>query len=119
MLRIYIDKPGGVSLQDCALISRQLSDLLDIHLEADVNYHLEVSSPGCNRPLWKLSDFIRFEGHVAKIRVSQPVDGQKTFTGLLSGATQDAVTMQVGDKTVAIPCSSIIRARLVNYNGDI
>ena len=119
ILRIYIDKPGGVSLQDCTVISRQLSDLLDIHLDADVKYHLEVSSPGCNRPLGKFSDYIRFKGHQARIKICPSMDGQKSFTGLLSGVTQEAVTILIGDRTVEIPYSSITRARLVNYNGDI
>lgn len=119
VLRIYIDKPGGISLQDCSRISRQLQDLLDVHLDITDNYYLEVSSPGFNRPLGKLSDFVRFKGHLAKIKLMQPIGGQKNFTGVLSGVSQETVTLQVGDHIVEIPYPDITRARLVNYNGDI
>jgi ribosome maturation factor RimP len=119
VLRIYIDKPGGPTLQDCTLVSRQLQDLLDVHLDVSDNYHLEVSSPGFNRPLGKLSDFVRFKGHQAKIKILQPIDGQKKFTGVLSGTSQETVAIQVGDRVVEIPYQNITRARLVNYNGDI
>jgi ribosome maturation factor RimP len=119
ILRIYIDKPGGTTLQDCTLVSRQLQDLLDVHLDVSDNYYLEVSSPGLNRPLGKLSDFVRFKGRQAKIKVIQPIDGQKQFTGILSGVLLDTVAIQVGDRIVEIPYQDITRARLVNYNGDI
>lgn len=119
ILRIYIDKPGGATVQDCTHVSRQLQDLLDVHLDMSDNYYLEVSSPGVNRPLGKLSDFVRFKGCQAKIKVLQPIDGQKKFTGVLSGVLQEAVAIQVGDRIVEIPYQDITRARLVNYNGDI
>lgn len=119
ILRIYIDKPGGATLQDCTHVSRQMQDLLDVHLDVSDNYYLEVSSPGVNRPLGKLSDFVRFNGCQAKIKVLQPIDGQKNFTGVLSGVLQETVAIQVGDRTVHIPYQDITRARLVNYNGDI
>ena len=119
ILRIYIDKPGGVTLQDCTHVSRQLQDLLDIHLDMSDNYYLEVSSPGANRPLGKLSDFDRFKGCQAKIKIVRPIDGQKNFTGILSGILQEAVVIQLGDRIVEIPYQDISRARLVNYNGDI
>lgn len=119
ILRVYIDKPGGTTVQDCTHVSRQLQDLLDVHLGMSDNYYLEVSSPGFNRPLGKLSDFVRFKGCQAKIKVLQPIDGQKKFTGILSGVLQEVVAIQVGERTVEIPYQDITRARLVNYNGDI
>jgi ribosome maturation factor RimP len=119
ILRIYIDKPGGATLQDCTRVSRQMQDLLDVHLDVPDDYYLEVSSPGSNRPLGKLTDFVRFKGRQAKIKILQPIDGQKNFTGVLSGVLEDAVAIQVGDRIVAIPYQDITRARLVNYNGDI
>ena len=119
ILRIYIDKPGGTTLKDCTHVSRQLQDLLDVHLDVNHNYYLEVSSPGLNRPLGKLPDFIRFKGRQAKIKVLQSIDGQKKFTGVLSGVSQESVAIQVGDRIVEIPYPNITRARLVNYNGDI
>lgn len=119
VLRIYIDKPGRTTLRDCTNVSRQLQDLLDVHLSVAGNYYLEVSSPGINRPLGKLSDFVRFNGCQAKIRLLQPIDGQKNFTGVLSGVLQETVAIQVGGHIVEIPYQDITRARLVNYNGDI
>jgi ribosome maturation factor RimP len=119
VLRIYIDKPGGISLQDCAYVSRQLQDLLDVHLGISDNYYLEVSSPGVNRPLGKLSDFVKFNGCQVKIKTHQPIDGQKNFTGVLSGVLKETVAVQVGDRIVELPYQDIARARLVNYNGDI
>jgi len=118
VLRIYIDQPGGVMLDDCARISRQLSDILDISLENVGPYHLEVSSPGSQRPLGKEQDYERFKGHIARVRASNPIDGQKNFKGILSGMADGFVKLLVGEKMVAIPYREVTRARLVNYNGD-
>ncbi len=122
-LRLYIDRPGGVSLDDCMHISRQVSDILDVNLESGLernsSYNLEVSSPGPNRPLGKKLDFERFKGRIAKIKAVQPVDGQKTpknktVKGILLGISEDIVKLAVDDKTVAIPFQEITRAHLVN-----
>jgi len=118
VLRIFIDRPGGVMLDDCARISRQLSDILDIRLENIGPYHLEVSSPGPDRPLGKEQDYERFKGNIARVRTSKPIDGQKNFMGTLSGIADGSVKLLVGEKMVAIPFGEVIRARLVNYNGD-
>lgn len=77
VLRLYIDKPDGVSLDDCVAISRQVSDLLDIYIEGDQQYRLEVSSPGSNRPLGKPDDFNRFKDHSARIQIAEAINGQK------------------------------------------
>ena len=118
ILRLYIDQPGGVSLNDCVNISRQLGDLLDINLEHLSPYNLEVSSPGTDRPLGKQSDYERFKGNVARIKTSKPIDGQKNFKGILSGISDGKVTLVIGDKSVAIPFEKITRARLVDYHGE-
>ena len=118
ILRLYIDHPGGVSLDDCVNISRQLSDLLDVGLETDEPYNLEVSSPGANRPLGKLADYLRFKGQEAKIQVAEPIDGQKNFKGTLMGAEDSLITILTNDKTVAIRFDTITKARLINYNGE-
>jgi ribosome maturation factor RimP len=118
VLRIYIDQPGGIMLDDCARISRQLSDVLDISLENIGPYHLEVSSPGADRPLGKEQDYEKFKGNIARVRTSRPIDGQKNFKGTLSGITDGFVKLLVGEKMVAIPYGEVVRARLVNYNGD-
>lgn len=114
-LRLYIDKPGGITLNDCALISHQVGDILDVNLEDFGSYNLEVSSPGTERPLGKISDFERFEGKMIRIRTSQLINGQKNFKGILAGISERIVTLLVEDKTVAIPYQDIIKARLINH----
>ncbi len=115
VLRLYIDKPGGVTLKDCTDISRQIGDLLDVYCNNHGSYNLEVSSPGPNRPLGKIRDFERFKGSIARIRISRPIDGQKNFKGILAGISEGMVNLLVNDKTVAIPFHEIIKARLVNH----
>jgi ribosome maturation factor RimP len=121
ILRIYIDKPGGVTLDDCAGVSRQLSDLLDVELEDDFSYNLEVSSPGQNRPLWKEQDFERFNGCRVKIKMRRSLDiveGQKKITGALAGISDNHVKVLFDNRTVSIPFQEISRAHLVNYSGE-
>ncbi len=119
VLRLFIDKSGGVSLDDCTRVSRQLSDLLDVNLEDIGPYHLEVSSPGTDRPLGKPEDFERFQGHRASIRTLQPINGRKNFKGVLKGISADGVCLACGNDEMAIPLEKISIARLVNFNGEI
>jgi ribosome maturation factor RimP len=118
VLRLYIDKPDGISIDDCAAISRQVSDLLDIYIESDHRYRLEVSSPGSNRPLTKQTDFNRFKGQLVRIHASRSIDGQKKFKGTLTDIKDGIVTLTVVEKSVAIPFENIIKARLINYSGE-
>jgi len=118
IIRLYIDKPGGVTLYDCTCISRQLIDILDVNLDTNWTYNLEVSSPGSDRPLGKPEDFDRFKGKTARIRTSVPLEGQKNFKGLLIGFYDGIVKLEVNAKTVAIPYREITNARLFNYNGE-
>lgn len=117
-LRCYLDKPGGITLDDCVDISRQLEDMLDVHAGDVPPYRLEVSSPGIDRPVGKLSDFNRFAGRQAKIRVAEAVNGRKNFTGILAGVIDETVQLQVGNETVSLNVHDIKRARLINYNGE-
>ena len=114
ILRLYIDKPGGVKVDDCVHISRQVSDLLDVSLDDIGAYHLEVSSPGIDRPLGRERDFNRFKGRKTQIKTSRPVEGKKTFKGVLGGISDGAVSLAMGDRTVAIPFEEIRRARLIH-----
>jgi len=109
-LRIYLDKSGGITLDDCARISRQLSDILDIGLETAGTYRLEVSSPGIPRPLGKMDDFIRFSGERVKIRTTEPIDGQKNFSGILTGVNGSTVHLEVDNRPVAIAFADIAKA---------
>lgn len=118
VLRVYIDKPGGVTLDDCAGVSRELGDILDVELEDNIRYNLEVSSPGINRPLTREKDFERFKGKRAKIKVKAPVDGQKNFTGLLLGISDGVIKLETDKGEVDIPFQGVAKARLANENGD-
>jgi len=118
ILRLYVDKPGGVNLDDCAQISFQLGDILDLKLETDAPYTLEISSPGLNRPISKLPDFERFKGELAKIKIARPVNGRKKFKGILSGIIGSDIQLKTETDMVVIPYQDIIKARLVNYDGD-
>ena len=112
-LRISIDKPEGVNHADCELVSRQLGDLLDADDTIPVHYTLEVSSPGVERKLTKLSDFERFAGKRAKVVLREPVGGQKTFEGAIgSAAGQQIALVLPNGQTVEFPFSSIDRANL-------
>lgn len=119
ILRVYIDKPGGVGLNDCVYISRQLNDVLDIYLDYENPYNLEVSSPGTDRPLGRLQDFERFKGNMVKIKSARAIDGQKNFKGILLGVLDKNIKLQAPDnKIVEIPFADIVKARLVDFSGE-
>ena len=117
VLRLFVDKPGGITLDDCAAVSRQLTDILDVSLEDVGPYSLEVSSPGPERPIGKVDDFNRFKGKKIKVQTSRPIDGRKNFTGILAGFLDGRVNLTIDKQTVTIPHTSIKRARLINH-GD-
>jgi ribosome maturation factor RimP len=117
-LRIYLDKPGGVTLDDCVNISRQLGDILDVGLETELSYRMEVSSPGLDRPLGKLGDFERFRGCRAKIRTVRSIDGRKNFTGTLEGVDGESIRLLVDHRSMSIALVDIAKAHLINYNGE-
>lgn len=112
IIRIYADKPGGITLGDCADISRQMGDLLDIHLPDMGGYRLEVSSPGPNRPLKKKQDFHRFKGSRIKIETRESIQGKKRFTGILEQIQEHAVVIEVDGERVEIPDLQIDKANL-------
>ena len=118
IMRLYMDKPGGVTLDDCANISRQMNDLLDVHLAEVGPYNLEVTSPGPDRPLGKAQDYDKFKGNLVKIRTILPYEGQKNFTGVLMGLSGEQVNLMVGEETVRIMLKDISRARLTNFSGE-
>jgi len=112
-LRLYIDKDGGITMDDCAYISRQVGDLLDVSTEDLPPYNLEVSSPGLDRPLGKMTDFEKYRGKIVSIKTVRSVDGRRNFKGVLQGVVDTRVNIRLGDKTVAIPFKEISKARLV------
>ena len=88
-LRVYLDKEGGISLSDCEVVSRELSEILDKKDPIKDNYFLEVSSPGLDRPLKKDKDFERYKGRDVEIKLYNPMNGSKQFKGELVGLTED------------------------------
>lgn len=112
VIRIFLDKPGGILLDDCAAMSRLLGDLLDVELDIQAQYDLEVSSPGAERPLSKPADFTRFSGEKVKINTREPLNGRKMFTGILQGWHDGTIRLLVDDKEIDIPHDGVLRARL-------
>ena len=113
IVRLYIDQPGGVTLDDCQRVSRQVSGLLDVEDPIPGPYTLEVSSPGLDRPLFKEEHFRRFAGHEVRIRTDVPLDGRRKFRGRLRGVRAGAVLLEVDGVEVALPMERIEQARLV------
>ncbi len=99
-LRAYIDKPGGITMNDCEAVSRKLSDILDEKDYIDDAYILEVSSPGLGRPLKKEKDFKRSLGEEVEIRTYRMVEKQKEFTGILKDYDETTVTIELDDETL-------------------
>ena len=99
-LRTYIDKEGGISIDDCEKVSRRLSDILDEKDYIDDTYIMEVSSPGLGRPLKKEKDFKRSLGKEVDIRTYRMIDKQKEFTGILKDYDKDTVTIELDDETL-------------------
>jgi ribosome maturation factor RimP len=104
ILRILIDKPEGVTHNDCEVVSRQVDTLLDVEDLIPHQYTLEVSSPGVDRPLYKRADYERFAGKKVKIKTFQPINGQRNFRGRLIGIKGDTVKIDsenVGEVEIA------------------
>lgn len=111
LLRLFIDKPGGISIDDCALVSEQVSHLLAV--EHDIDYdRLEVSSPGLDRVLRKEADFERFAGNKVQVKLRVPVNGQKRFVGILRGIEQGTVRVELEAGEQGFALSNIDKARL-------
>ncbi len=112
-LRVFIDKEGGVSIGDCASVSRELGDLVEAENIIDHPYVLEVSSPGLDRPLRKEQDFIRSIGKLIKVEMARPVNKRKNFTGRLAHVEGGMVGLLVDDADLfELPIDEIKRARI-------
>lgn len=112
VLRIFIDKPGGVTVEDCAKISGIVEDILDRENIIHHSYVLEVSSPGIERPLVKKEDYERFKGEKAKITLKTPVSGRRNFTGIIIGVKNNLVQIEEGGKIWEFPLENIKKANL-------
>jgi ribosome maturation factor RimP len=113
--RFFIDKPGGVGLEDCARVSRMIDPVIDEKRVFRVRYIIEVSSPGLERPLRKLSDYERFSGRKIRLKLQRPVEGRRRYTGLLlETRNQQSVVLEIENGSEAeIPLEAIARANLV------
>jgi ribosome maturation factor RimP len=114
LLRVYIDKPGGITHGDCQRVSEQLGVVLDVEdLIPGPRYVLEVSSPGLDRKLRNPAEFERFAGRLARISLNEPVEDSKYFEGRLAGVSEGMVRLEVDGRVVLLPLSMIRKANLV------
>jgi ribosome maturation factor RimP len=113
LLRIFIDKPDGVTHGDCENVSLQVGTILDVEDVVPGHYTLEVSSPGVERKLLKPNDYIRFQGKKAKIVLREPVEQQRHWEGTLAGFENEAISLAVNaDRVVRFPLNQVERANL-------
>jgi ribosome maturation factor RimP len=112
-LRVYIDHPRGITLDDCEAVSHQLSGVLDVEDPIPGNYDLEVSSPGLDRPLVFPEHFERFAGRRVKVRLAEKIEGRRNLDGVLVGAGAGVIRLQVAEREWEIPLVTVESARLV------
>lgn len=111
LLRVFLDKSGGITVEDCELVSHQLTRLFAVE---GVDYaRLEVSSPGLDRPIKKEKDFIRFRGRKAQLKLRLPLDGRRNFTGILGDLVNGVLQLEVDGKPISIELSNLDKAHLV------
>ena len=123
VFRLYLDKEGGVSLDDCTDVSNQLGDVLDVHDLSRGPYTLEVSSPGLDRPISRDQDFQKFQGAKVKIKTNSKIDGMKNFQGTLVDFVEEdgrkIARIDVAGKIYSIPKSEIVKTNLVDDEATI
>ena len=113
ILRIYIDREGGVTLSDCQKVSRLAGDLIEVEEVIEPVYTLEVSSPGLNRVLKKEKDFLKYSGKKIYVQCHAPMDGRKKFTGILTGFIDQSIHLEVDGQHYTIPLNLVAKANLV------
>ena len=113
ILRIYIDREGGVTLADCQKVSRLAGDLIEVEEIIGPVYTLEVSSPGLNRVLKKEKDFLKYSGKKIYVQCHAPMDGRKKFTGILTGFIDQSIHLEVDGQHYTIPLNLVAKANLV------
>ena len=111
-LRVYIDAPQGIDVDDCAAASHQISELLDVADPFPEAYSLEVSSPGLDRILRKAEHFARFVDNRVKVELAVPREGRKRYTGMLRRADGESIELEVDNFSVSIKLAEVARARL-------
>jgi ribosome maturation factor RimP len=113
LLRIYIDKADGIGVEDCEKVSRQASSILDVEDLISNEYVLEVSSPGMDRPLFKLEQYVRNVGEKASIRLRVAFDGRRNFKGILKGVEDDEVILEAENEEYLLPFELIDKANII------
>ena len=113
VLRVFIDKEGGVTLEDCQKISRLAGDLIEVEEVIEPAYTMEVSSPGLNRVLKKEKDFVRFSGKKIGVQCHAPLNGRKKFTGILKDFKNQSIRLEVDGQLQIIPINRVAKANLV------
>ncbi|WP_444436931.1 ribosome maturation factor RimP [Pseudomonas sp. A6] len=113
LLRVYIDKPDGILIEDCETVSRQVSGVLDVEDPISGEYTLEVSSPGMDRPLFTLEQFARYVGEQVKIKLRVPFERRRNFQGVLRGVEEQDVVVLVDDHEYLLPIDSIDKANII------
>lgn len=113
LLRVFIDKIGGVTVNDCARASHQIKGILDVENSVAGDYRLEVSSPGLDRPLYTLAHYQGFLGSRVKVRMRESMNGRRHFTGQLTAANSEEITLLADGEHFTLPLSGIDKANLV------
>ena len=113
LIRLTIDKPDGIDLDDCEKVSHAMSALLDVEDPVPGNYNLEVSSPGLDRKLTKVEHFQRFEGETLKVTMRFPIEGRRRFRGKLLSSNEENIVVEVDGESHSLPLTMIDTARLV------
>jgi ribosome maturation factor RimP len=112
VLRLFIDHDDGINVDDCALVSHEVSGVLDVEDPIPGDYNLEVSSPGLDRPLFELSHFERYQGESVQLTLLAPVAGKRKMTATLVAVDGDTLVMELDGESLRVPYSQVDRARL-------
>jgi ribosome maturation factor RimP len=112
LLRVYIDNPNGISVDDCATVSHEVAGILDVEEPISMAYILEVSSPGMDRILFSAQQFSEFLGEDVKIKLNQMVDGRRKIKGEIASVDDQKITIQSDDEQITIAFDQIMRARI-------
>jgi ribosome maturation factor RimP len=112
VLRIYIDREGGVTVEDCAEVNREVGATLEVRNLIANPYVLEVSSPGLTRPLKKAEDFIKYQTRLVKVKTAKPIEGRRNFKGTLLGLEGERVRLMVEGRIYEVPLQGITKANL-------
>ena len=113
LLRVYIDKEGGIGISDCEYISKQISALLDVEDPIKTNYSLEVSSPGIPRPLFDQAHYQQYVGHDVEVKLQKVLHGSRKFTGIIQSVSENSVFLDLQGEQVELQFSQIVKANLI------